>query len=228
MKKLKIFSIIVFALLLISFTQKEKRKILVVGDSISLAYGPELKKILENKYDYITKNTNADAGNLDYPTGPNAGDSRMVLSYLKTLSKESGFHADLLLLNCGLHDIKTNPKTGFKAIDQHLYKNNLDSIFRILQKMKLRVVWINTTPVNDSIHNSKRIGFYRYNNDVIKYNHIADSICLKHHIQMIDLYQFSKIFPLSAIADHVHFKPEYARLQAAYIAGFIDNIDTKN
>lgn len=225
MKKLKIFSIIVFALFLISFTQKGKKKLLVIGDSISLAYGPELKLIMESKYDYATKNTNADAGNLDYPTGPNAGDSHMVLNYLKSLAKDKKSHFDLLILNCGLHDIKTNPETGLKAISPNLYRNNLDSIFIIVKKMKLKLIWINTTPVNDSIHNHSQVGFLRFNRDVILYNHIADSICNRQHIRIIDLYNFSKIFPVSAIADHVHFKPEFARLQAAYIAGYLEKID---
>jgi len=217
--------ILIFGLL--SFNQSHIKKLLVIGDSISLGYGPDLKSMLVNEFEYTTKNANADAGNLDFPTGPNGGDSRMVLAYLRTLKGDKNFHADLLLLNCGLHDVKTDRKTNKIVIDSEHYANNLDSIFRLLRKMKLPIIWVRTTPVNDSIHNSKNVGFYRYNKDVLRYNEIADSICRRHKVLVVDLYSFTDQFPVSAYADHVHYKPEFAKLQAAYIAGYIDNYNKR-
>lgn len=227
MKKSIYIPLILLLLILFSFKTNERKKIMVIGDSISLGYGHELKQMLANTFDYSTKNTNADAGNLDFPAGPNAGDSRMVLNYLRTLKADKNFHADLMLLNCGLHDIKTDRKTGKVVIDSKQYSLNMDTIFRLLQKMKQPVLWVKTTTVNDSIHNSKNVGFFRYNTDVIRYNHIADSLCFRYKIPVIDLYSFSAGFTLKAYADHVHYKPEYARLQAAYIACFIANFKTK-
>jgi len=200
----------------------------VIGDSISLGYGPFLKEMLADNFDYSTKNTNGDAGNPDYPSGPNAGDSRMVLNYLRTLKADRNFHTGLMLLNCGLHDIKTDRKTGKKSIDNKLYAMNLDTIFRLLQHMKQPVVWVTTTAVNDSIHNSNNVGFYRYNKDVEIYNQIADSICRVYKIPVIDLYSFCSKFPVTAYSDHVHYKPEFSKLQAAYISGFISNIKIKS
>jgi len=227
MKKSIHIAIILLLFTLFSFKTNERKRIIVIGDSISLGYGSELKIMLENVFDYSTKNTNADAGNLDFPVGPNAGDSRMVLNYLRTLKADKNFRADLMLLNCGLHDIKTDRNTIKKAIDSKQYTLNLDTIFRLLRKMKQPVIWVNTTTVNDSIHNSKNVGFYRYKTDVIRYNQIADSLCLKYKIPVINLYSYTKTFPDSSYIDHVHYKPEYAKLQAAYIAGFIANIKMK-
>ena len=227
MKKSIQITFLLLIFIFLSFKTNDRKKIMVIGDSISLGYGPELKLMLANTFDYSTKNTNADAENLDYPTGPNAGDSRMVLSYLRTLKADKNFRADLMLLNCGLHDIKTDRKSGIKAIDSKQYAMNLDTIFRLLCKMKQPVIWVNTTPVNDSIHNSKNVGFFRYNTDVIRYNQIADSLCFKNKIRVIDLYSFTKKFTVSAYADHVHYKPEFAKLQAAYIAGYISNFKIK-
>jgi len=224
MKKTLIFIALVIIISFLSFKTNERKKIMVIGDSISLGYGPELKQMLANTFDYSTKKTNADAGNLDFPVGPNAGDSRMVLNYLRTLKANQNFHADLMLLNCGLHDIKTDRKTGEVLIDSKQYSLNLDTIFRLLRKMRQPVIWVNTTPVNDTIHNSKNVGFYRYNADVVRYNQIADSLCLKYKIPVINLYCFTLTFSTAAYADHVHFKPEFTKLQAAYIAGFISNI----
>lgn len=227
MKKTYWITILMVLLFLFSFKAFERKKIVVIGDSISLGYGNFLKEMISDSYEYATKNTNTDAGNLDFPTGPNAGDSRMVLNYLRSLQKDGSFKADLILLNCGLHDIKTDRTTQKIMIDSQQFKSNLDTIFSLLKKMKLHVVWVNTTPVNDSIHNSKNVGFYRYNANVLEYNKIADRLCRNYKIPVIDLYGFSSKFPLSAYADHVHYKPEYAKLQAAYITGFISNFKSK-
>ena len=97
---------------LLSFTTARPR-LFVIGDSISIFYGPYLKKYVEGKFDYDRKRDKGEAmKNLDNPVGANGGDSRMVLSYLKELSADPSFKADVLLLNCGLHDVKTDPKTG--------------------------------------------------------------------------------------------------------------------
>ncbi|VBB43697.1 conserved hypothetical protein [uncultured Paludibacter sp.] len=220
MKHARLIIILLLPMIMLSFSSSSKKNILVIGDSISLGYGPFLSEMLYDKYRYSTKNTGADVGNLDYPSGPNAGDSKMVLLYLKTLLKQKK-DINLILLNCGLHDIKTDKKTRKKTIPVELYKQNLDSIFKVVKKQNIPLIWINTTPVNDSIHNSKNVGFYRYNADVIKYNLAADSICKKHKIKQIDLYNFTSKFPITAYKDHIHYFNEYARLQAAYIAGFV-------
>jgi len=160
---------------------------------------------------------------LNNPVGANGGDSRMVLNYLKELQLDKSFHTDILLLNCGLHDIKIDPKTGKAQITPREYGKNLASIYKISRKMKIKLVWVNCTPVNDSIHNSHSVGFRRYNKDAIIYNAIADSIFSKKKVPVIDLYSFSKKFPVNAYADHVHYRPEYMKLQAAFIAGFLLN-----
>jgi hypothetical protein len=40
----------------------------------------------------------------------------MVLAYLASVRAAGGLLADTLLLNCGLHDIKTDLKTGAKQV----------------------------------------------------------------------------------------------------------------
>lgn len=227
MKTYRYIFAIAFSFICLAFMLPPKAQIMVIGDSISLGYGPFLKEIFKDKYDYLTKNTNENVGNLDYPTGPNAGDSHMVLSYIKDLVSKSEFRPQILLINCGLHDIKTNPSTGQKAINPGDYANNLKAIFRLLCKARIRTIWVNSIPVNDSIHNSCHVGFFRYNKDAVLYNHLADSICRQYKIPVIDLYSFSSHFPSAARMDHVHYKPEYANLQAAYIAGFVQNIVKK-
>ncbi len=78
----------------------------VLGDSISIQYGPFLAKNLHNVARYDCKSGLPMAlKDLDDPQGANGGDSGMVLAYLRERMESGGFSPDVLLLNCGLHDI---------------------------------------------------------------------------------------------------------------------------
>lgn len=203
-------------------------KVFVVGDSISIFYGPYLKKYLEGTYEYDRKRDKGEAmGNLDIPVGANGGDSRMVVDYLKELAEDASFKTDIMLINCGLHDVKTNPKTGKRQISLEEYRQNLDTIYQMAELMKAKLVWVNSTPVNDSIHNNSGVAFYRYNKDAIRYNEVADSLFQSKGVPVIDLYTFSSKFPVSAYMDHVHYGVEYRKLQAAFIAGFLEKLNYK-
>lgn len=46
------------------------------------------------------------------PDGPNGGDSQMVLAYLKSRLADRTFEPDVIMLNCGLHDIKKGSKNS--------------------------------------------------------------------------------------------------------------------
>lgn len=220
--QLLLFLLVVFSFF--SFTLLQP-KLFVIGDSISIFYGPYLKQYVEGKYLYDRKRDKGEAmRDLDNPIGANGGDSRMVVKYLKELSENNRFHADLLLVNCGLHDMKTNLQTGKQQVSLEDYRHNLDTIHQLSEKMKVRLVWVNCTPVNDSIHNSKGVTFYRYNRDVVRYNEVADSLFAAKRVPVIDMYSFSSQFPLDAFMDHVHYSIEYRKLQAAYIAGFLENL----
>ena len=84
--------------------------------------------------------------------------------------------------------------------------------------MKVRLIWIRSTPVIDSIHNS-RVPFFRYGKDILAYNQAADSSMSSHHIPIIDLYTFTENFIPNGYMDHVHFKEEVRQQQADFIAG---------
>lgn len=79
-----------------------------------------------------------------------------------------------------------------------------------------------STGVVDSIHN-KKSSFKRYSNDLEKYNRIADDVWARHNIPSIDLYNFTKSLGPDYFIDHVHYKETARTLQAAYIAGYLNN-----
>ena len=193
-------------------------KVFVIGDSISLFYGPYLQKDLSGEFVYDRKGGTGDAfKDLDNPTDANGGDSQMVLDYLKSLQADKEFKTDYFLINCGLHDIKHNIKDGPAQISLKSYKKNLKKIISISKQMHVKLIWISSTPVVDSIHNS-RVPFFRYDNDVLKYNKVANAIMKKNNVPIIDLYTFTEQFIPEGYMDHVHYKEEVRESQADFIA----------
>jgi lysophospholipase L1-like esterase len=206
-----------------AFSFKKKRTLFILGDSISLQYGTHLEQELAGSFTIQRKGSQESAmRNLDVPIDANGGDSRMVLSYLKTRVNDAGFKPDLMLLNCGLHDIKRNPSTQKIAVDSNEYRRNLDSVFQLLAAKKIPVIWVRTTEVIDSIHAEKSKAFNRYAKDVDQYNLIADEVCKQYGIAEIDLYTFTKKQGDDRFADHVHYIPRVIKEQALYIKGYVE------
>lgn len=223
MKKIKRISIIAgcFALLA-AFIDKQPKKLFLLGDSISLQYKPYLQPLLKGQFVIEQKSGDSLAfKNLDIPAGANGGDSRMVLKFLKKKMEDTGFKPDLLLLNCGLHDVKHNPATQKIAVEENEYRSNLEGICQLVSSRKIPLVWIRTTGIIDSIHRKNR-GFDRYLKDVERYNTIAHEVFAAHHIPEIDLFTFTALQGPDRFVDHAHFTTAVRSLQAAYIAGFLN------
>ena len=220
LKKIKTVLILALAIIVLqSFTSSVLPKVFVIGDSISIHYGPFLKTSLKGFFSYDRKRDKGEAvKDLDNPVGANGGDSGMVLAYLKELNDNAEFKTDYLLVNCGLHDIKRKTPTDSTQISLKKYKDNLQSIINISEDMKVKLVWVNSTPVVDSIHNH-RVPFFRFKKDLMAYNKIADSIMFHAHVPIIDLFTFTKKKFPNAYIDHIHFKKEIREKQADFIAG---------
>jgi len=198
-------------------------KIFVLGDSISMQYGPHLERGLSGIMEYSRKQGRQEGlKDLDQAQGANGGDSARVLSYLEACAAGEGIDADLLLLNCGLHDIKTDPVSGDKQVPLEHYIGNLEKIVSIVRSLKPELIWIRTTPCHESIHNKAGMGFYRYAADCRAYNAAADAIMRKHAIPVIDLHTFTANLGTDAFCDHVHFHEYVCEQQAAFIAGWLE------
>lgn len=202
----------------------KRRKLFVIGDSVSIHYGPYLKRMIESKFQYDRKRGEEQAlMDLDKPIGANAGDSRMVLKYLEEELKK-GTRYDILLINCGLHDIRVDRFSKKIQIEIEEYKINLNNILKISKSMANEVIWVGLTPVIDDIHNSRKEGFLRYSEDVHNYDNNAKQIMREFNISCIDIYNFTKNLGVNIYSDHVHFDEEVRRLQAAFIAGYVNCI----
>ncbi|MNK00662.1 GDSL-like Lipase/Acylhydrolase [compost metagenome] len=206
---------------LMAFTVPKPKRLFILGDSISLQYGSELARMLQGKFAIERKTGDSVAfKNLDIPVGANGGDSRMVLKYLKMKIEERSFKPDLFMLNCGLHDVKRDPKTNIIAVDEKDYRQHLEEIYSLLNKKKIPMVWVRTTGVIDSLH-QKNKGFSRFIRDIDRYNTIADEVFASHGVPQIDLYTVTELQGNNRFVDHAHFTPEVRKVQAAFIAGFL-------
>jgi len=197
-------------------------RVFLLGDSISIQYGPALESYLQGVADYDRKrdgDTDRAAADLDLPQGANGGNSARLLAYLKARRANGGIPADWLVFNCGLHDIKTDPVTGRPQVVLGQYKENLRACLAEARAMHLRAIWINITPIMEDRHNQLRTDFKRFTRDIDAYNAAADRIMREAAVPVIDLHGFSMRLIPAGLADHVHFNESAQHLQAAFIAG---------
>ncbi len=196
------------------------KKLFVLGDSISMHYGSYLKDFIEPDFSYTRKGEGEAAGDLNMGSAVNGGDSKACREYLKMLLADKSRHYDILLWNCGLHDIKTTEQG--RQVELEEYRANLeDGVQQVLAKGDIFLIWLRTTPAFEEVHNRACPEFKRFHKDVIDYNKVADAIMRANNVPVIDLYRFTLKFGTEAVADHVHFVDEIRKLQAAFIAGSI-------
>lgn len=156
------------------------------------------------------------------PFGANGGDSRQVIEYMKQMVEQKQIY-DIVLINCGLHDIRTDRNTLKKQIEEQEYEKNINQIIKIGKKISSKVIWIMTTHVDDEIHNARENGYLRYNADVNRYNQIASDVIEQKNIECIDLYHFTKTLENKDMyRDHIHFKDEISKKQAYFIYQYIE------
>jgi len=195
-------------------------RVFVVGDSISMDYDQPLTRHLASRFACDRKRDDGTGSSvdLDNPQGANGGDSRMVLEYLRRRRERSPIAADVLVLNCGLHDLRTDPATGTKRVPVAEYAANLRAILAEAAGMGLAVVWVRTTPVIDTLHNARCEKFHRFAADVDVYNRAADEVMQSAGVPLIDLHAFTLPLLPSGLVDHVHFNESVRERQGAFIA----------
>ena len=156
----------------------------------------------------------------------NGGTSENVLAHLDqwVLSR----HADVVHINCGLHDINTEFDQGTAAVPLSAYTENVRRILeRLRDKAEAMVVWASSTPVNQDWHNANKL-FDRFEEDVVAYNAAASEIAQELGITVNDL--FSVVSSAGRddllLEDGVHFKPEGYALLGEAVAGCIKGVLT--
>jgi len=197
------------------------RSIFVVGDSISIQYGPHLKRMLAASFGYDRKRKAGENVEDPDPYGAaNGGDSRQVLGYLQEQKAMDRRH-DILLVNCGLHDIRKTGEAERLQVDAAEYETNLRAIAALARDMAKQPLWVTTTPFDEKLHNTRSPGVRRYEADLAAYNRTARKVMAEAGIDVIDLHAFTRSLDPDPYCDHVHFREEVRILQAAFLAGYV-------
>ena len=186
------------------------KKVLLIGDSISMGYGPHVEALLAAKAE-VRRNPG------------NAGDTDNTLAGVAAWLAE--FPPDVVHFNCGLHDIKGNRKTGARQVPLDRYVRNLPKILDILRGSGAALIWATTTPVVEDKHQASR-DFDRLNRDVDVYNAAARSIVQAAGVVLDDLHAAVTRKGIDTIIapDGVHFTEDGYRYLGQVVAECIRRV----
>ncbi len=187
------------------------KNVILIGDSIRMGYQDTVRAQL--------------AGLVDV-WGPeaNGGTSENVLANLDEWAMSR--QADVVHINCGLHDIKTEPGQDAKEVPLATYARNVRSILTQLQaKADTTVIWASSTPVNQECHQRTK-PFHRFEADVIAYNAAALAVAKELGVLVDDLFAVvtSAGRDELLIEDGVHFTPSGCDVLGVAVADCIKGV----
>eukprot|EP00928_Gymnodinium_smaydae_P066668 TRINITY_DN49643_c0_g1_i1.p1 TRINITY_DN49643_c0_g1~~TRINITY_DN49643_c0_g1_i1.p1 ORF type:complete len:245 (+),score=18.83 TRINITY_DN49643_c0_g1_i1:55-789(+) len=227
--------------------------VFILGDSISCDYTAAVQRELDDIA--IVSRKNPSGGYNDCSLiGRNGGNSQDVIEWLQYALKERQVtnvdpheegsisdsmaettdtsqtplpaKVDVLVLNCGLWDVRRETEQSPCRFSHEEYKNNLELIFDLAKEVVGNTgitLWVSTTPVHDETHNRKCKAFNRYEADVQRYNTLAREVCCARRIEVVDLYaetvNIGSQKPL--FRDHVHFFGDVSKQQGNFVASSI-------
>lgn len=188
--------------------------VLILGDSISIGYTLEVRKLLAGK------------ANVFRPVKGNGAENCNGTTYgVEQIDRWlEGKKWDVIHFNFGLHDLKhvsktnsnqatSNPEDPVQATVE-VYAKNMEAIVKKLKATGATLIYATTTPVapgtNTPLREPDAPG---------KYNAAAVKIMQANNIQVNDLYAFClpQLDKLQ-LAKNVHFKPEGSAALAKEVA----------
>lgn len=184
------------------------KKLTLIGDSIRIGYQQTVHQMLSDEYEI-------------WQPAENGGNSRNVLSHLDEWLINQ--HADVIHINCGLHDLRKEYGSDVPAITLEEYEENLRIIFtRVKSETSAKIIWASTTPVNQKWHHETK-GFDRFEADVDAYNEVANRVATEMNISIDDLYTVVVAAGRDNIIlpDGVHFTPDGYNILGNAVAEFI-------
>lgn len=183
-----------------------KKRVLLLGDSISIGYTPFVQELLADKAVVLRPMKDGKA--------ENCSSTAAGVQHIDRWLQIDGGKWDVIHFNWGLHDLKhmlrDDPtKTSDQASDPPLasvevYEKQLLEIVGKLQATGAKLIFATTTYVPEGSHK-----VYRNNADVERYNAAALKIMKEKNIAVDDLYTASKEnYQTWQLPVNVHFKPE--------------------
>ena len=190
--------------------QKGLKRILLLGDSISIGYTLPVRTLLK--------------GQVNLHRAPaNCGPTTRGLEQLDRWLGDKPW--DVIHFNFGLHDLKYLGSQGSLAsptaagsrqqVPPDQYRKNLAEIVKRLQQTKARLIWCSTTPVPAGAKG-------RVEGDAAKYNRIAEDVMKEAGVEIHDLFALAKP-QLTKLQrpENVHFTPQGSMLLAKQVASLI-------
>lgn len=210
MQKIKVVFSVVLLCCCLGFTQKEKQKVLIIGDSISIGYFPFVQRAFGEDVLVVHNEGNAQH------TGTGL---EKIQGYLHNGKW------DVIHFNWGLWDLcyrdsaSNNPAhrnkiTGKVQYTTEQYEKNLDALVSILHKTGAKLIFATTTVVPPN-----ELG--RIEGDETKYNEAALKVMHRYNVQIDDLNKVSYGIheKFSAGDGNVHYTTEgYRQLAEAVTA----------
>ncbi len=145
-------------------------RVLLIGDSISIAYTLPVRELLAGVANVHRVPTNA---------GPTARGIEGIDEWLG----EGNW--DVIHFNWGLHDLKFM-EDGERQVSLEAYRTNLNNLVLRMRQTGAKLIWASTTPVPEGGVKPKRLP-----NDVLRYNAVAQDVMKQYQIPMDDLYSFA-------------------------------------
>lgn len=154
-------------------------RVLLIGDSISFDYTPDVVANLRGQADVVRI-----AGTVAATVRPVGGLRLDTVAALQQLDTWLGTgHWDVIHFNWGLHDLKLE-KDGSHQVPLDAYEKNLRVLVRRLQATGAKLIWASTTPVPGGITR----GILRRQGDELAYNAAAARVMREAGIPIDDLH----------------------------------------
>ena len=195
-----------------------KKRVLLLGDSISMGYTPVVQKLLADEMT-VLRPTNK-AGKAE-----NCGGTTSGVANIDRWLQIDGGKWDVIHFNWGLHDLKhvkpgTNGATTSElATDPpqatvEVYEKQLREIVAKVKATGAKLIFATTTPVPDGA-----MKVYRTNADAIRYNEAALRVMKDNDIAVNDLYTLVKprMKELQIQPANVHFVPAGSEVLATEV-----------
>jgi lysophospholipase L1-like esterase len=188
------------------------KRIVLIGDSIRMGYQPVVLALMAGEADVW---------------GPEANGSHTVNVLLNLGQWVLARQPDVVHINAGLHDLKTDCYEGRDTVvPLGHYRDNVAHILRLVREhTDAAVIWATTTPVDHDRAHAAHAGahdFSRYNEDVLAFNAAAVEVAEEMGVPVNDLHAvIADGDPSWLSEDGVHYSPEgYAALGRA-VAEFL-------
>jgi acyl-CoA thioesterase-1 len=178
-------------------------RVLLIGDSVSIGYTLQVRKLLEGRANV-------------HRIPVNGGATEVGLANMKKWLGNGKW--DVIHFNFGLHDAKHSSATEFRA-SREQYADNLRKLVALMKPTSAKLIFATTTPVPKGGNLSPT----RIFDDIEARNGIAIKVMNESGVAIDDLY--GSVLPHIAEVgrpNDVHFKPEGYELLAKAVAASIE------